>query len=60
VAVQSPDRRILASAPPAGVAVGAAVVEFRTAGDLVNPVGALNVGAFSVTVDAATGAVTVQ
>lgn len=60
VAVQSPDRRLLASATPAGVAVGAAVVEFRTAGDLVNPVAALNVGAFSVTVDAATGAVTVQ
>src|SRR5688572_22755102 len=32
VAVQSPDRRFLANATPAGVAVGAAVVEFRPNG----------------------------
>ena len=60
VAVQSPDRSALANVTPAGVAVGAAVIEFRAAGDLVNPVAPLNVGAFSVTVDPATGAVTVQ
>jgi len=60
VAVQSPDRRILANATPAGVAVGAAVIEFSPAGALVSPVGPLNVGAFSVTVDAVTGVVTVQ
>lgn len=60
VAVQSPDRRVLANATPAGVAVGAAVIEFRATGDLVNPVAALNVGAFSVTVNSATGSVTVQ
>jgi MSHA pilin protein MshC len=60
VIVQSPDRRFLANATPAGVAVGAVVVEFRASGNLVNPVAPLNVGAFSVTVDAATGAVAVQ
>jgi len=60
VAVQSPDRRVLANATPAGVAVGAAVIEFRAAGDLVAAVAPLNVGAFSVTVNSATGSVTVQ
>jgi MSHA pilin protein MshC len=60
VAVQSPDRRALTNTTPAGVAVGAAVIEFRAAGDLVNPVAPFNVGAFSLTVDPATGAVTVQ
>jgi len=60
VAVQSPDRRVLADATPAGVAVGAAVIEFRAAGDLVAAVAPLNVGAFSVTVNSATGSVTVQ
>ena len=59
VNVQSPDRRVLANATPAGVAVGATVVEFRPDGELLNPVAPLNVGAFSVTV-ATTGAVTVQ
>jgi len=59
-AVQSPDRRALANTTPAGVAVGATIIEFRAAGDLVNPVAPLNVGAFSVTVNSATGAVTVQ
>jgi hypothetical protein len=60
VVVQSPDRRPLANATPAGVAVGAAVIEFRAAGDLVNPVAPLNVGSFSVTVESAAGSVTVQ
>lgn len=60
VAVQSPDHAVLANATPSGVAVGAAVIEFRAAGDLLNPVAPLNVGPFSVTVNAATGAVTVQ
>src|SRR5687768_2231903 len=60
VVVRSPDRTPLANATPAGVAVGAAVIEFRAAGNLVNPVAALNVGAFSVAVDATTGSVTVQ
>jgi MSHA pilin protein MshC len=60
VAVQAPDRRPLANATPAGVAVGAAVIEFRAAGDLMNPVAPLNVGVFSVTVDPSTGSVTVQ
>jgi MSHA pilin protein MshC len=60
VAVLSPDRRALANVTPTGVAVGAAVLEFRATGDLVNPVAALNVGAFSVSVDSTTGSVTVQ
>ena len=60
VAVQSPDRTVLANATPAGVAVGAAVIEFRAAGDLVAAVAPLNVGSFSVTVNSATGSVTVQ
>jgi prepilin-type N-terminal cleavage/methylation domain-containing protein len=60
VAVQSPDRRALANVTPRGVAVGAAVVEFSAAGDLVLPVAPVNVGAFSVTVNPATGSVTVQ
>ncbi len=60
VAVQSPDRRPLANVTPAGVAVGASVIDFSAAGDLVNPAAPLNVGAFSVSVDPATGAVTVQ
>lgn len=60
IAVQSPDRALLSNATPAGVAVGAAVIEFRPAGDLVNPVAPFNVGPFTVTVNAATGAVTVQ
>jgi MSHA pilin protein MshC len=60
VNVQSPDRTLLSNAAPAGVAVGAAVVEFRANGELVNPVAALNVGRFAVAVDPATGAVTVQ
>ena len=59
-AVQSPDRALLANATPAGVAVGAAVVEFRANGELVNPVAPFIVGPFTVTVIAATGAVTVQ
>jgi MSHA pilin protein MshC len=59
VAVQSPDRRILAKATPSGVAVGATVVEFNPTGELVNPVAPFNVGTFSVIV-ATTGAVTVQ
>ena len=59
VVVQAPDRRFLANATPAGVAVGAAVIEFRPDGELLNPVAPLNVGAFSVTV-ATTGAVAVQ
>lgn len=60
VAVQSPDRALLANTSPSGVAVGAAVIEFRAAGDLLNPVAPFNVGPFTVTVNAATGAVTVQ
>jgi MSHA pilin protein MshC len=60
VVVQSPDRRALANATPTGVAVAAAVFEFRAAGDLVNPVAPLNVGAHSVTVNSATGEVVVQ
>ena len=60
VAVQSPDRAALANATPAGVVVGAAVIEFSAAGDLVLPVAPVNVGGFAVTVDAATGSVTVQ
>ncbi len=59
-AVQAPDRRLLANATPAGVAVGAAVIEFRPAGGLLNPAGPVNVGAFSVSVDTATGTVSVQ
>ncbi len=58
--VRSPDRRPLANTTPSGVAVGAAVIEFRDTGELVNPVAPLNVGAFSITVDPVTGAVTVQ
>jgi MSHA pilin protein MshC len=60
VAVQSPDRRVLANTTPNGVAVGAAVIEFRPTGGLLNPAGPVNVGAFSVSVDAATGTVSVQ
>jgi MSHA pilin protein MshC len=60
VAVQSPDRRALANATPTGVAVAAAVFEFRAAGDLLNPVAPLNVGTHSVTVNSVTGEVTVQ
>jgi MSHA pilin protein MshC len=60
VAVQSPDRRVLSSATPVGMVVGAAVYEFQPTGELVNPVAPLNVGAFSVTVNAATGAVGVS
>jgi len=60
VAVQSPDRRALANAPPNGVAIGAAVIEFLPTGRLLNPVGPVNVGAFSVSVDPATGTVSVQ
>ena len=40
--------------------VGATVIEFRPNGELLAPVAPLNVGAFSVTVDSTTGAVTVQ
>jgi MSHA pilin protein MshC len=60
VPVQMPDRRLLTDTTPIGVAVGAAVIEFLPTGELVNPVAALNVGAFSVIVAANTGAVTVQ
>lgn len=60
VAVLAPDRRVLANAAPAGVAVGAAVVEFLPAGNVLNPVAPFNVGPFSLTVDQATGAVAVQ
>jgi MSHA pilin protein MshC len=60
VAVQSPDRTALVNVTPTGVAVGAAVFEFRAAGDLLNPVAPLNVGAHSVTVNSATGEVIVQ
>lgn len=60
VAVQAPDRRALANATPSGVAVGAAVLEFRPNGGLLNAAGPVNVGAFAVSVDAATGAVSVQ
>ena len=60
VVVQSPDRTPLANATPAGVAVGAAVIEFRAAGDLVAAVAPINVGAFSVSVNSATGSVSVQ
>jgi MSHA pilin protein MshC len=60
VAVQSPDRAALANATPTGVAVAAAVFEFRAAGDLLNPVAPLNVGTHSVTVNSATGGVLVQ
>lgn len=60
VNVLLPDRTLLANVTPAGVAVGAAVIEFRPGGDLVNPVAPLNVGPFSVTVNAVTGAVAVQ
>jgi hypothetical protein len=58
--VQSPDRRALSTATPAGIAVGAVMYEFRPTGELVNPVAPLNVGAFSVTVNAATGVVAVS
>lgn len=58
--VESPDRRPLANATPSGVAVNAVVVDFDSAGALVNPVAPVNVGAFLVSVDPATGAVTVQ
>jgi MSHA pilin protein MshC len=60
VNVQAPDRRVLANTTPSGVAVGATVIEFRPNGELLAPVAPLNVGAFSVTVDSMTGAVTVQ
>lgn len=60
LAVQSPDRQPLANATPAGVAVGGAVFEFRSSGELVAPVAPLNVGAFSIATVANTGAVTVQ
>jgi len=60
VAVQSPDRQPLASVTPTGVAVGAAVFEFRTTGELVAPVAPLNVGAYSIASVANTGAVSVQ
>ena len=60
VAVQSPDRQVLANVTPAGVAVGATVIEFSAAGNLVSAVAPVNVGAFAVTVDPATGSVTVQ
>jgi len=60
VVVQAPDRTALATATPTGVAVAAAVFEFRAAGDLLNPVAPLNVGTHSVTVNSATGEVTVQ
>lgn len=60
VAVRLPDRRVLANATPSGVAVGSAVIEFLDTGALLNPVAPLNVGAFSVTVDPTTGAVSVQ
>jgi MSHA pilin protein MshC len=58
--VQSPDRTLLTNATPAGVAVNAVVFDFNGAGALVNPAGPVNVGAFVVSVNAATGAVTVQ
>jgi MSHA pilin protein MshC len=60
VAVQSPDRRDLANATPNGVAIGAAVIEFLPTGRPLNPAGPVNVGAFSVSVDPTTGAVSVQ
>jgi MSHA pilin protein MshC len=60
VAVQSPDRRPLANTTPSGVAVNAAVIEFRAAGDLVNPVAPLTVGPYTVTVTSSTGLVSVQ
>jgi MSHA pilin protein MshC len=60
VAVQTGDRRAVANAAPTGVAVGAAVFEFRPGGELAAPAGPLNVGAFTVAVNAATGAVSVQ
>src|SRR5215211_6361494 len=44
-AVQSPDGRALANATPSGVAVNAVVVDFDSAGALVNPVAPVNVGA---------------
>ena len=52
--------QLLANATPTGVAVNAVVFDFNSAGALVNPVGPVNVGAFVVSVNAATGAVTVQ
>jgi MSHA pilin protein MshC len=60
VPVLSADRRPLANATPAGLAVGAAIYEFRPTGELVNPVVPLIVGTFSITLAANTGAVTVQ
>lgn len=60
LAVQSPDRQPLANATPAGVAVGAAVFEYQTNGELVAPVAPLNVGAFTIATVANTGVVTVQ
>jgi MSHA pilin protein MshC len=60
VAVQSPDRRLISNATPAGVVVGAVLFEFRPTGELLNPVAPLNVGAFTVTVNAATGTVGVS
>ncbi|HET9446463.1 MAG TPA: GspH/FimT family pseudopilin [Steroidobacteraceae bacterium] len=60
VPVRAPDRRVLANVTPNGVAVAAAVIEFRPTGAPLNPAGPVNVGAFVVSVDAATGAVSVQ
>lgn len=60
VAVQSADRQPLAGTTPVGVAAGAAVFEFRPTGELVSPVAALGVGAFSIVTVANTGAVGVQ
>jgi MSHA pilin protein MshC len=54
------DGTALAAATPAGIVVNGAVAEFNNTGALVNPIAAVNIGAFAVTIDAATGAVTVQ
>jgi hypothetical protein len=58
--VQSPDRTLLTNATPTGVAVNAVVFDFNSAGALVNPAGPVNIGVFVVSVNAATGVVTVQ
>ncbi|MGH8186687.1 MAG: hypothetical protein ACREUC_09000, partial [Steroidobacteraceae bacterium] len=54
------DGTALASATPTGVAVNGAVAEFNAAGALVNPIAPMNVGPFVLTINPATGAVTVQ
>lgn len=54
------DGTVLAGATPNGVAVNGTVAEFNNAGALVNPIAPMNVGPFVMTINPATGTVTVQ